>query len=383
MKIGRTLGFFAVLSLWGCSSLVQKPDFALDSRLLAEALSGQAILGQPYSAEQLPEDDLFGLTPEMMSFAERAVAQASSSSSKTEALHHALMEQTGRGITYSALNTTTGIEAFAQRQANCLSYTLLFVAMARHLGVNARYNEVLLPPTWDMREDNTYLFMRHVNAKVASRRMNFGWVRLMDSFEVADIVIDLEMRLYRPHYPQHFIDNNEIAAQYYSNRGMELAASGERDRAFLYLRRALLLNKTASYIWNNLGSFYRRQGMLPLAEVSYLQGLTVNARDPSILYNLVGLYELLGNRERSEYFSSRVKLHREANPYYQYQQAQQQFTDGNYPAARIAIERSLKAEKKEPRFYYLAADIYQKLGETRLVEKMRTKAEAAAKLDGL
>ncbi len=383
MKILQLSVILGIFLLWGCSSLVQKPVFNADPQQLAEALSGRVVLGQAYTQAQLPDDDLFGLTPEMASFAEQAVAQATGSDSKTEALHRALMEQTGRGITYSALSTGTPIDAFARREANCLSYTLLFVAMARHIGINAQFNEVMLPPTWDIREDNTYLFMRHVNAKVITSRMNIGWVRIMDSVEVADIVIDLEMGRYRAHYPQHTIDKDNMAAQYYSNRGMELAASGDATQAFLYLRRGLLFNKNASYIWNNLGSFYRRLGHLRLAEAVYLHGLTVNKRDPSILHNLAGLYEQLGNRERQAYFADRVRFHREQNPYYQYQIAQQKIAQGDYPGARLAIERSLKSEKNEPRFYQLAADIYQQLGQPKLVEKMRAKAEAAVKLDGL
>lgn len=380
LRIALVLGLFLC---WGCTSLVQNPEYQPNPQVLADALSGRDVLGQDYRDDELPNDDLFSLTPEMARFAEQAVANANNTDKKTEALHTALLSQYGRGINYSAYTTITGAQAFEQRQANCLSYTLLFVTMARHVGINAQFNEVMLPPTWDMRPDNTYLFMHHVNAKVVMHPFNLGWVKVIGMADVSDIVIDLEMRRYKPHYEQHIIDEDQIAAQYYSNRGMELANAGDTRAAFLNLRKALILDKKASYIWNNLGSFYRRLGYLPMAEAVYLHGWELNAKDPSIMHNLAGLYKDLGNDERSAFFLEKVKRHREANPYYQYQLARDLISEKqDYQQAREHIERSLKAEKNEPRFYQLAAEIYEHLGEKKLAEKMRVKAQESAAADG-
>lgn len=364
------------LMLSACSSVVQKVPFVSNNNALAKELSGELILGRHYLPEELPKADLFGLTPEMALFADTVTAQAKRSDIKTEALHKALITASsdgGHGITYSAYETITGIDAFERRQANCLSYTLLFVAMARHLGLNAEVNEVMLPPTWDMRASDTYLLMRHVNAKVFLPRRNKFFARVINTADVTDIVVDLEMRRYRPHYKQQVIDNDLVAAQFYSNRGMELAAEGNAREGFLYLRKALLMSEKPSYIWSNFGSFYRRQKLLPQAEAIYLHGLSINSRDYTIMHNLAGLYDDMGDKEQSEYYQKRVRQYRNNNPYYMYKRAEDATKKSDYNSALVLIKKAIEKEKDEARFYRLAADIYDKLGDTKNAQLMRDK----------
>lgn len=365
-----------VFSLCACSSVVQKVPFLTGQGPLAKELSGELILGRPYLSEELPNDNLFGLTAEMKLFAEQATATAKRSDEKAEMLHKALIgavNDGGRAITYSAYFTITGVDAFEQRQANCLSYTLLFVAMARHLGLKAEVNEVLLPPTWDMRSTDTYLLMRHVNAKVFMNSPKKTFVRVMGTADISDIVVDLEMRRYRPHYKQNVIDNNLVAAQFYSNRGMELAADGKTKEGFLNLRKALLMSEEPSYIWSNFGSFYRRQGLNEAAEKIYLHGLEVNPRDYTIMHNLAGLYTDAGNAERAAYYQKRVRQYRAANPYYKYRRAQEKFEQQDYAGALTLIKKAIKKEENEARFYSLAVKIYDELGDKQNGQAMRDK----------
>ncbi|MDR7091541.1 tetratricopeptide repeat protein [Cellvibrio fibrivorans] len=376
MKTPRFWVLFFCFTLSACSSVVQKVPFLSDKGSLERELSGELILGRPYLPEELPNADLFGLTKEMQLFAETSTADAKRSDAKAEALHKALISSTsvgGRGITYSAFDTITGIDAFERRQANCISYTLLFVAMARHLGLKAEVNEVILPPTWDMRATDTYLLMRHVNAKVFMPRPNQSFIRVIGTADVSDIVVDLEMRRYRPHYKQQVISKDLVAAQFYSNRGMELAAEGNAREAFLYLRKALLMSQEPSYIWSNFGSFYRRQKLLPEAEAIYLHGLSINPRDYTIMHNLAGLYKDMGKLEQSEYYQKRVRMHRNANPYYMFKRAEEAMEKNDPSGALVLIKKAIKKEENEARFYRLAADIYDKLGDTENARHMRDK----------
>lgn len=375
MAMLRFVIILVLAGLVGCSTAGPKAS-SKQKGLLAQTLSGELILGRPYTSTELPQVELFELTPEMKNFATAAVAGIHIADKKAEALHQALMtseQRGGRGITYSAYMTNTGREAFEQRQANCLSYTLLYVAMARHVGLRAEVNEVFLPPTWDMRAGNTYLFMRHVNAKVFMANPARGWVRTLRTADVTDIVVDLEMRRYRAHYKQKVIGNELVAAQFYSNRGMELAAAGDSQNAFLYLRKALLMSDKSSYIWSNFGSFYRRLGMTAEAEAIYLHGLGVNPRDYTIMHNLAGLYKDTGNNEQAKYYRERVRKHRDANPYYIYRRALEENDKQNYTKALALIKSAISKEKDEVRFYRLAVSIYDALGDTENAEHMRDK----------
>lgn len=377
MALVRLLGVLFSLCLWGCASVAQKTPLLTDNAPLAKALSGELILGHPYTAAELPQHELFELTPTMKNFATAAVAGISGADKKAEALHQALMtseQRGGRGITYSAYKTNTGINAFEDRQANCLSYTLLYVAMARYLGLKAEVNEVLLPPTWDMRDGDTYVFMRHVNAKVfLSRDDPHSWIKTVKTADVSDIVVDLEMRRFRPHYKQKILGKDLVAAQFYSNRGMELSSEGNPREAFLYLRKALLMSAEPSYVWSNFGSLYRREGFLTEAEAVYLHGLKVNPRDYSIMHNLAGIYKERGDQERADYYQERVRKHRNSNPYYIYRRALDENEKQNYQKALGLIKKAISKEKDEVRFYRLAVAIYDALGDAENAEHMRDK----------
>lgn len=379
----KSIRFLCVLSLFclgSCSSLVQKPENKPDAELIGKALSGILILGRPYTQADLPDADLFSLTQEMKDFVNAVTKGMRTHDPKAEAIHRALLnpvEEGGRGISYSAQITNTGIDAFTRQQANCLSYTLLYVAMAKYAGLEAYFNEVILPPTWDMRGDNTYLFMRHMNARVVMPRLIRSLTRVVDvgDSRVDDIVVDLEMRRYRSTYKQRRINNNQTAAQYYSNRGMELAAEGKAQEAFLHLRKALSLEENSSYIWSNMGSLYRRLGFVPEAEALYLHGLAEGPSDYTIMHNLTGLYKEIGNKEREKLFRDKVSRHRAANPYYQYKVAQEWMEKGDFIKAREYLEKALAQEKNEPRFYRLAVRIYEVLQETKKADAARAKLE--------
>lgn len=382
MKISRFLLVLTLLVNVACSSLVQKAARKPASEPIARALSGELILGRAYTEAELPDADLFGLSPEMRRFVDQVTEGKRSHDAKAEAIHKALLSPTsegGRGITYSAETTNTGVDAFDARRANCLSYTLLYVAMAKYAGLDVYFNEVMLPPTWDMRGDDTYLFMRHINTRVIMPKAFRTLSRVVDVGDArsADIVVDLEMRRYRSTYKQHRLSNDQAASQYYSNRGMELAAQGDTKAAFLHLRKALSLEENSSYIWSNMGSLYRRLGFFPEAEAVYLQGLAVRPNDYTVMHNLTGLYKAMGNKEMESFYRDRVRRHRAANPYYQYKVAQDWMADGDYSKARDSIEKALEQEKNEPRFYRLAAEIYDYLNEPERA------AEARKKLDKL
>ena len=121
------IGVVFVFLLTGCTIFSPSRDEAPDPAVLAHALSGKPILGRAFEQSELPEQDLFELTPAMKDFVEQRTAGLKGFSS-VDALHKALLLPEfagGRGITYSAYYTLTGAETFEQRQANCLSFTLL------------------------------------------------------------------------------------------------------------------------------------------------------------------------------------------------------------------------------------------------------------------
>ncbi len=355
------------LILGACSRLEPLPDWVQTptSQDLDSILSGELLFDEPPSDTELPSYDLMALSPMMRVVAEEVALQYRRPAQRAEALHRALLSSPmagGLGMRYTALSTTTAALAFERREVNCLSFTLMYVAMARHIGLDAEVNDVQVPPSWDLRDGQSFLLFRHVNAKV------------MLPFS-EQLVVDLEMERYSPVYEQTVIGDRLVAAQFHNNLGMERIAAGDRRLAFLHLRKALQLDDRQAYIWNNLGTLYKRMGKVDAAEIAYAQGLRLARGDLPLMSNLSSLYEVRGEPEKAAYFLRQVREHRNSNPYYLYSLAQKALSQGNLAQAERHLEQAMARQTEEPRFYSLAAEIYDQRALPDKAEAMRRKAE--------
>jgi tetratricopeptide (TPR) repeat protein len=358
-----------VLLLSACSRFEPHPEWvqAPSPDQLELALSGEALLGRSVVGTELPDLDLFELTPAMKAMADELASLHRTSYARAQALHRGLLGspmQGGMGIRYSAYVTGTAAEAFEDREVNCLSFTLLYVAMARHMGVNAQVNDVKLPPNWDLRDDGSVTVFRHVNAKVPLRGRD-------------TLVVDLEMGQYSPAYEQELISDRRAAAQFYNNRAMELLSAGGLEQSFLHLRKALVLDPNASFAWNNLGNLYRRQELYSHAETAFLEGLRLDPKNLSLISNLSHLYRRMGDTAKADYFAQRTRQYRESNPYYFYARALDALEQGDAFGAYQYIKKSLAKESEEPRFYRLAERIYQYQGQREKAAAMGERARAS------
>lgn len=346
---------------------------------LDKVLSGELVFGRAITEDELPNVDLFNLTPQMKTFAENAVQHGNSDADKAEMLHMALIRsgvQGGQGITYSTFNTGTAREVFESTKANCLGYTLLYVSLARYVGLNAQVNQVMVPPSWDMNSKRSYFLMRHVNAKVVSHKSRWSLVREAHRVaDVSDVVVDLEIRRFRANYRQKPLDNLSTEALFYNNRAMEFSSVEDEKNSFLYLRRALKATADQSFVWSNLASLYRKRGDLDVAEKTYLYALSLDEEDLTVLHNLASLYKQKGELEKAEIYRKKVQRYRNANPYYLYQVAATAKAAGDLPKAQDYIMRAIKKETDDDRLYSLAAEILIALGDTAGAEKMQKKVD--------
>jgi tetratricopeptide (TPR) repeat protein len=336
---------------------------------VADILSGKAVVGHEVNDSELPSVNLFAVTPEMEAFARQAVRHSESYFDKVKDLHVALLTSRagGHGIVYNAYVTEVPAVTFQQRRANCLSFTLLYVALARSAGINAYVNEVQIPPTWDLRRKKDMVFLRHVNVKVPIFMPNMVMVKR------DEVIIDLEMNRYQSNYDQHEISDIEAEAQFHSNRAMEYLEQENLTASFLSLRRSIQLNDRQSYVWSNLGALYGRKKLWREAEVAYLHALELNPEDLTVRNNLAYLYNQTGEKEKAQKYYRLAQRHRESNPFFQYGVALSAYEQSEYDTALEYVLRAIAREKGDVRFYRLAADIYEKLGRANKLEQMKNK----------
>jgi Flp pilus assembly protein TadD len=311
-----------------------------------------------------PEENILAIDPDMRYFVETNVPAVLSPRARLSYLLDSMVRSSQLGLSYDPGMTFNATETFYARKGNCLSLSSLFIALAREAKLNAYYNEVTIPPSWDMVSDNSMVFYKHINVIV-----DFG----DDGQEVVDLSVDN----YEYHYPQHRLSEQEAAAQHYNNRGAEFLNQGQNDEAMRYFRRALYLDPHAGHIWGNLGTLFRRLGRQQDAEVAYRQALTLNINDQVAISNLSRLYQEQGDTEKAREFGKVADDFRKKNPFWHYTRAKAEYETGEYDRALKAIRHAIALKKDEYRFYRFASLIYFRQGKRELAAEY---ADKAAKL---
>jgi len=329
---------------------------------ISELLDGKTLIRAGYSTGYVPpQENVLALSEEMHAFLELYVPSKGTRQQKLDALLYALMHKGILGIDYNPASTYTARDTFENQSGNCVGFSVLFVAMARELGLNVRFNNVEVPPVWGFQGKSTFLFYKHINSIV---KLAHG----------VDKVVDINIQRYQHHYRQKKLSDNEALAQYYNNRGVDYLLAEDYASAFNYFRKGLSLDPEAEYIWSSLGTLYRRVGLLSDAETAYLQGLSFGSRNLVILNNLSHLYNAMGRYDIAERYNRRVQSARDSNPYYRFALAQKAFANNSYDEAMREIEFALKKKKREHQFWYLAARISDRLDGSEMADEYLQRA---------
>lgn len=351
--------FLFSIQLSGCvTTRVTEDVNEIDKQWL---LTTGPLLGNEDLPLDLPEKDLLSLSPEMKKFADSIKYSTVSDEWALRELVNAIHHNGYMGIKFAPEATYTAQEAFLHGKANCLAFTKVVVALARHMGLRASFNEVDTPSVWDLQNESTLVLYKHVNAVI----------RLRDGTRH---VVDINMEDYDISYSQRKISDKLAGAQYYNNRAMELLSSDNHFDAFRYLVRALELAPRASYLWSNLGSIYRRAGKLNAAELAYRVAIQEDPGNHLAISNAARLYRQLGDTDRAEKLLAKAERFRKNNPYYRYKLAMKSYLKNDFDSAMENIHAAIKLYKKEHRFYFLLGAIYRHAGDYDRAEENLDKA---------
>lgn len=349
----------------GCATVPPTPAaqaITMDMLLEARPLVGERV------ATSLPDTDILALDPQMLVFLDRFVDAKQSDYTKLRQLVYAIMDEGSFGLEYDD-QTRTAAETFHLQRGNCLSFTNMFVAMARQVGIDARFQEVDIPPDWTVQGD-TFVLNRHVNV-------------LVDLGYPGKRVVDFNIDDFRTSYDRREVHDRRAMAHYYNNMGVERMHTGETAEALLYFRKAIENDHYFSPPWGNLGTLYRRNGHLAYAEVAYLQALNVNPGDFVAMSNLAALYGKRGDEERAAGYRQRVDKHRMRNPYYRYRLAREAFRSKDYDTSIKHLEYSVRKKKNEDAFNFLMGMNYLKKGNESTARQWLEKVEQVTEDDDL
>ena len=341
---------FLAISLVACAA---QPPVQRNVVLTHQELLDGAAFGI-LPGEQLPPVQMTAVNDEMRAFLKEHVPDHYGDRRKVELILEAILGD-GLKLNYNNFKTFTAQEAFYAREGNCMSFTNLFIALAREAGVKVYYQEVDLPPSWS-EQGGTFLYNLHINALV---KLQGGG---------GDQVVDFNMESFESKYERRRLPDAVAQAHYHNNMGVYFMNEGEMATAFQHYREALKLRPNTGYIWSNLGTLYRRAGYNREAETAYLAAIDFDS-EQSALSNLSRLYSSEGEDELAGYYANRVKLYRSKNPYYQFYLAEQAYIGENYTQAETLLLAAIKGRKDEHRFYQLLGMTYLQMGNTDEAQK--------------
>jgi Flp pilus assembly protein TadD len=355
---------FLTLGL-GCASAPPTPDRV--GITLEELLRGAPLGVGGESAPLVEEDEVLAVSPEMRDFLDAHVTTAGGAA-RLRQLGYAIIHDRTFKLKYDE-TTRTAAETFRTRRGNCLSFSNMFVAMARHLGLDVHFQEVDIPPDWSFRND-VFVLNRHVDVLV-----NLGME--------GERVVDFNMMDFRTSYDRRTISDARARAHFYNNMAVEGMQAGDTASALLYFRKAVRNDPLFSPAWTNLGILYLRKGHPAHAEAAYLQALKADKGDLVAMSNLASLYEQKGNAERAARYRDRVRDHRRRNPYYRFQLAREAFLAHDYDAAISHLKYAVSQKKNEDQFCFLLGLSYMKKGDEEAARQWMSRAQEMAATDAL
>ncbi len=334
----------ALLYLEACTALGPGKS-ALTSE---QILNGSAF---PWAASALPavptEEEAFGLDADMRAFVAPLKAIEDPISRLTR-LREAMQQRGLFAIVYSGSSTRTAREVFHDRQGNCLSFTMLFVALARAAGLEARYQLVDVPRTFNS-EGGVLIVDTHVNAAVLAP---FG----------RKFYVDFNTANFREKYPIHAVSDRYALALFYNNLGAEALVRQDYPLSFAMLRESARTHADIPGTWVNLGVLYARHGFHEQAEVAELRALAADPGEHSALANLVAIYSALGETELADEYRQRIRRYRDVNPYYHFGVAQAAYDQKRFDDALISLRSAIRLKRDDDEFYMLQGRVFAQIG---------------------
>jgi tetratricopeptide (TPR) repeat protein len=260
---------------------------AAATAVLVLALAGCASGGSDRQA-WLREVRRLGLDPdevidpvtysEEMAEVARAAAGEGSERERLHRLQELLTDGERFPFDYEPTATYGAEETFRLRRGNCVSFTSLFVALGRALGIPLQ--AALLARGEAEREEDVVVVNTHMVAAL----------RRPDGLTIYDFARERD----RPISGLMVIDDVWLSAVYLNNWGTEKLRRGEAQEAAADLELAIRLAPGFTAAYGNLGVARRRAGDPGGALDVYRRALEIDADNPTILNNLASLYRSLG-----------------------------------------------------------------------------------------
>lgn len=335
---------FAAQLLAGCASVSVAP-LPPPSELLRDAVFAAA-------SEPIGAADLFTLSPAMRSYLKSPeFGRHRHADGAERGLVNALYKQGELKLEYDSAKTRNAAQTFGARSGNCLSLVIMTAAFARELGLNVRYNNVMIDEAWS-RHGSLYVASTHVNLSLGRRGQREALT--IDFLPPEDVA----------GYHSHPLDEDEVVAMYLNNRAAEALTAKRIDDAYWWARAAVLQYPASVTALNTLAVIYRQHGELALAEQVFTTALQREPENTILMHNLVPLLALNGKQAESTALAGRLAKLEPVAPFHYFNLGVKAMELGDFAQARALFEREVKRAPYYHEFHFWLALAHLRLGET-------------------
>ena len=299
----------------------------------------------------------YEIDDEILQLAEDITRGITSDREKVRLIVEAIIGLTKFSISYDSLSNKTATEVFREGRGNCLAYSNLFVGMARHVGLEAVYIDVVSIER-QTREAEVIVNNGHVTAGI-----NQG----------ADImVIDFTRTPEREYIGFKVIDDLEAIANYYNNQGFLYGFFTETagldfdplEKEMEMYRLSLEVLPTFQRARNNLGVGLRRRGHVDQAIEQYKIAI---AEDPGFAdahANLGAAYFSVGRFDDALAELRIAADESGSNGYFHHHLGVALYQLERYDEAVREFNRALSKEPAMAGARYYLGESYRKLGDS-------------------
>ena len=356
-------GLLLCFMLSGCATRSSPP--ASDYSLLKDDLF-------PHASASIPEtpEEVFRLSESAKAFVNEIEKPGFDDKQHIAALIEAML-RTEEGIRYLTTANSVAAETFANREANCLSLTILAYSMAEYAGFHPSLYEVNIPEFWT-RRDGISLLNGHVNMRISTDDD-----LTKASFTKNYLDVDFDPQMLRRHFSRVEISRDKVLAMFYNNKGADALIAGDANEAYAYFRQAAVTYAPFVSTWVNLGVLYRQQGELEAAEATYRHALALDEDNFTAWENLAVLYEVQGESDKARAIQRSLHDKREGNAFYHFILGEEAFENGDAEAALSHYVKAQRLERNRHQILFGLGKAYFELGET---DKAVTYIKMAARL---
>lgn len=270
---------------------------------------------------------------------------------------------------YDAGLTLSASQAFTLKRGNCLSYTHMFIALAREAGLDARYELVGAPPLYSV-TDGILEHQVHIRSRVlwpnefSRSDSNHIWpthgiARTLSAPRVnleRYISVDFNERNMRG-YEGTIVSDDFALSLHFANNAVEYWKRRDESKAFIHIVESIRLAPRYADHWVNLATFYARRGLSNEALLINRYALSL---DPHHVVALAGVIQAAARGEMGR-AKTRLQRLRNNNAHYQFALAQRATSNQDLLSALRYVERSIALKKRNHEFLAFKADVLTSL----------------------